>query len=100
MSISVGVEGVRSDKRWLILPALFFASAFVPAPVPRLTWLFLALIAITLCVRALRQGVAWRGLVPLDAVSLTAVLVAAYVSINAIWAANQSGREQGDRRAR
>lgn len=27
MSISVGVEGVRSDKRWLILPALFFASA-------------------------------------------------------------------------
>ena len=91
MSISVGVEGVRSDKRWLILPALFFASAFVTAPVPRLTWLFLALIAITLCVRALRQGVAWRGLVPLDAVSLTAVLVAAYVSINAIWAANQSG---------
>ena len=27
MSISVGVEGILSDKRWLILPALFFTSA-------------------------------------------------------------------------
>jgi O-antigen ligase len=89
MSISVGLEGVRADKRLLILPALFFASPFVTAPVPRLTWLFLALIAIALCVRAWRQGVDWRSLVPLDGVTLTAMLVAVYVSINAIWAADQ-----------
>ena len=89
MSISVGLEGVRADKRLLIVPALFFLSPFVTAAVPRLTWLFLALIAIALGVRAWRQGVAWRSLVPLDAVSITAVLVAAYVSINALWAADQ-----------
>ena len=91
MSISVGLEGVRADKRWLILPALFFLAAFVTAPVPRLTWLFLALIAVASCLGAMRRGVAWRGLVPLDAVTLSAVLLAAYVSINAIWAADQSG---------
>ena len=89
MSISVGLEGVRSDKRWLIAPSLFFASSFVTVPVPRLTWFFVAAIAIVLCVRALRQGMAWRSLVPLDAVTLTAALVALYVSINAIWSADQ-----------
>ena len=91
MSLSVGLESLRADKRLLILPALFFVSPFVTAAVPRATWLFLALIAIALGVRAWRQGVAWRTLVPLDAVTVTAVLVAAYVSINALWAANQSG---------
>ena len=89
MSISVGLEGVRADKRLLIVPALFFLSPFVTAAVPRLTWLFLALIAIALGVRAWRQGVAWRTLVPLDAVSIAAFLVATYVSINALWAADQ-----------
>ena len=79
---------VRADKRLLIVPALFFLSPFVTAAIPRLTWLFLALIAIALGVRAWRQGVAWRTLVPLDAVSIAAFLVAAYVSINALWAAN------------
>jgi O-antigen ligase len=91
MSVSVGLEGVRSDKRLLIVPALFFLSPFVTSAVPRLTWLFIALIAIALSVRALRQGIAWRELVPLDAVSVAAVLVAVYVSLNAIWAADRSG---------
>jgi O-antigen ligase len=90
MSISVGLEGVRADKRWLILPVLFFLAAFVTAPVPRLTWLFLALIAVATCVGAMRRRVAWRSLVPLEALTLTAVLFAVYVSINAIWAADQS----------
>ena len=89
MSISVGLAGVRADKRQLILPLLFSASPFVTAAVPRLTWLFLALITIALGVRAWRQGVAWRSIVPLDAVSIAAFLVAAYVSINAFWAADQ-----------
>ena len=89
MSISVGLEGVRADKRLLIVPALFFLSPFVTAAIPRLTWLFLALIAIALGVRAWRQGVAWRTLVPLDAVSIAAFLVATYVSINGLWAADQ-----------
>ena len=79
---------VRADKRLLIVPALFFLSPFVTAAIPRLTWLFLALIAIALGVRAWRQGVAWRTLVPLDAVSIAAFLVAAYASINALWAAD------------
>ena len=82
MSISVGLEGVRADKRLLILPALFFLSPFVTAAVPRLTWLYLG-------VRAWRQGVAWRTLVPLDAISIAAFVVAAYVAINAHWAADQ-----------
>jgi O-antigen ligase len=89
MSISVGLESVRADKRLLIVPTLFFVSPFVTATIPRLTWLFLALIAIALGVRAWRQGVTWRTLVPLDAVSIAAFLVAAYVSINALWAADQ-----------
>ena len=86
MSISVGLEGVRADKRLLIVPAPFFLSPFVTAAIPRL---FLALIAIALGVPAWRQGVAWRTLVPLDAVSIAAFLVAAYVSINALWAPDQ-----------
>jgi hypothetical protein len=91
MSISVGVESVGIDKRSLILPLLFCLSPFVTALVPRLTWLFLALIAITLCVRAFRQGVPWRTLFRFDAVSLAACLVALYVAINALWAANPGG---------
>ena len=90
MSLSVGLESVRADKRLLILPALFFLSPFVTAAVPRLTWLFVALIAISVGVRAWRQGVAWRSLVPLDAVSIAAALVALYVSISALWAADPS----------
>ena len=88
MSLSVGLASVRADKRLLILPALFFLSPFVTAAVPRLTWLFVASIAIAAGVRAWRQGVAWRSLVPLDAVSIAAVLAAAYVSISALWAAD------------
>ena len=90
MSLSVGLESVRADKRLLILPALFFLSPFVTAAVPRLTWLFVASIAIASGVRAWRQGVAWRTLVPLDAVSIAAALVALYVSISALWAADPS----------
>src|SRR6185437_11372541 len=88
MSLSVGLASVRADKRLLILPALFFLSPFVTAAVPRLTWLFVASIAIAAGVRAWRQGVTWRSLVPLDAVSMAAVLAAAYVSISAAWAAD------------
>ena len=88
MSLSVGLASVRADKRLLILPALFFLSPFVTAAVPRLTWLFVASIAIAAGVRAWRQGVAWRSLVPLDAVSIATVLAAAYVSISAAWAAD------------
>lgn len=89
MSVSVGLEGVRADKRLLILPALFLLSPFVTAAVPRLTWLFVALIAIALGVRAWRKGVAWRSLVPLDAISITAVLLVLYVTISALWSADQ-----------
>jgi O-antigen ligase len=88
MSLSVGLASVRADKRLFILPALFFLSPFVTAAVPRLTWLFVASIAIAAGVRAWRQGVAWRSLVPLDAVSIAAVLAAAYVSVSALWAAD------------
>ncbi len=88
MSLSIGLESVRADKRLLILPALFLLSPFVTSAVPRLTWLFIASIALASCVRAWRQGVAWRSLVPLDAVSITAALVALYVSISALWAAD------------
>src|SRR5262245_8222127 len=91
MSVSVGLESVRSDKRLLIMPLLFCLSPFITALAPRLTLLFLVLIAITSCVRALRQGVAWRTLLPLDAVSLAACAVALYVAINALWAANPGG---------
>jgi O-antigen ligase len=91
MSMSVALEGARSDKRLLILPGLFFLSPFLTAAVPRLTWLFLILIAIALFLRAWRQGIAWRELIPLDATSLAVFLFAAYVTINATWAADRGG---------
>ncbi|HEX2446887.1 MAG TPA: O-antigen ligase family protein [Methyloceanibacter sp.] len=89
--MSVALEGARSDKRLLILPGLFFLSPFLTAAVPRLTWLFLILIAIALFVRAWRQGIVWRELIPLDATSLAVILFAAYVTVNATWAADRGG---------
>ena len=80
MSISVGLEGVRADKRLLIVPAPFFLSPFVTAAIPRL---FLALIAIALGVPAWRQGVAWRTLVPKDIQPFAAASFAAFFGIAA-----------------
>jgi hypothetical protein len=46
-----------------IIPAIFFLSPLVSSAVPRLTWLFLPLIAIALIVPALRRGTDWRQLI-------------------------------------
>lgn len=73
------------DKRLLIVPALFLLSPLLTSAIPRLTWLFLALIAIATCARALRRHIEWRQLVPLNVVTVSAFLVAFYVSLNAIW---------------
>ena len=85
MSESVSLKNGSLDKRWLFIPALFLLSPLLTSVVPRLTWLFLALIAIACCVRALRQHIEWRQLVPLDVVVIAAFLTAFYVSVNAIW---------------
>ena len=85
MSELVCLKNGSLDKRWLFVPTVFLLSPLVTSAVPRLTWLFLALVAIACCVRALRLHIEWRQLVPLDVVVIAAFLTAFYVSVNAIW---------------
>jgi hypothetical protein len=76
----------RSHRVRAIVPAIFFLSPLVTALVPRLTWLFLPLIATTLIVPVLRRGSDWRQLIQPNVALVAVLAVALYVFLNATWA--------------
>lgn len=74
-----------------VAPAVFFISPLIAAVVPRLSWLALCLIAITLIALYLKRGGAWRELVRPNAVLSALVAVAAFALLSAVWAADAGG---------
>lgn len=85
----VAVTKNRSETRTLV-PLLFFVAPLVASGAPRLTWLFLPLIAGMLVVAELRRGAEWRQFLQPDGALIALILVALYVFLNASWAANHA----------
>ncbi len=77
-------------RRPLYLPALSFLSPLLTAAAPRLTWLFLPLLAAGFIAPVVRGG-DWRKLLGANAALVLLLIVAAYVALSAIWGANPSG---------
>ena len=88
MSDVATLNNVRSHTRRGTL-ALFFLTPVVISAVPRLTWLFLPLIALALSVPVLRRRGEWRQLFQPNAAFIAVLLVAIYIFLNATWAADQ-----------
>jgi hypothetical protein len=89
MSDVATLNNVRSHTRRGTL-ALFFLTPVVISAVPRLTWLFLPLIALALSVPVLRRRRGeWRQLFQPNTAFIAVLLVAIYIFLNATWAADQ-----------
>ena len=88
MSDVATLNNVRSHSRRGTL-ALFFLTPVVISAVPRLTWLFLPLIALALSVPVLRRRGEWRQLFQPNTAFIAVLLVAIYIFLNATWAADQ-----------
>ena len=89
MSSPADPDTARSQKSGYTIPVLFFLSPLLTAAVPQLTWLFLPLIAIALCISFWRGGGDWRQLLQPNLAVGAVLLVVLYVVISAIWAANR-----------
>jgi O-antigen ligase len=89
MSDRTGQNVVGLAKSGFVI-SLFFLSPLVTSAVPRLTWLFLPLIAVALIVPFLRRGHGWRQLIEPTTDGMALFLVAVYVLLGAIWAAAPS----------
>jgi O-antigen ligase len=88
VSDAVSVGRVRVLSRSSLTPLVCFLSPFVTAAVPRLTWLFLPLLALAFVLPVVRRGGDWRQLLRPNAALWAMVLVAAYALLSAIWAAD------------
>lgn len=91
MSPAADLKPSPSHSSRSITRVLFFLSPLLTSAVPRLTWLFLPLIGISLIVPILRQRRAWGQFLKPNAVLYAFLLLALYVLLNATWAANHTG---------
>ena len=87
--VSADLNISRSDRVQAIIPAIFFLGPLVSSVVPRLTWLFLPLIATALIVPVLRRGSDWRLLIQPNTTLIAVLLVVLYVFLNATWAVDR-----------
>ncbi len=85
--MAIGAE--RKPKSGLFT-SLFFLAPLITAIVPRLSPALLTLIALTVIVAALRQGLRWRELLEPSAAFLGCFAFSIYVYVNASWAWNTS----------
>lgn len=90
LSNTARLESIDSAKNVSITPILFFLSAVVTSAAPRVTWLFLPLIAIALSPPVLRRPSGLRQLIQPNAALIAFLLVALYIFLNATWAADPS----------
>lgn len=88
MSDAVGLERNRTLDRSSLVPLVCFLSPLVTSAVPRLTWLFLPLLALSFAVAALRGGGDWRRLIKPNAALIAMLLVTGCTLLSAVWAAN------------
>jgi len=58
--------------------------------VPRITWLFLPLIALSLILAAVKRGGEWRQLIQPDPALVACLLLTGYILLNASWAADSA----------
>lgn len=91
MADAIGlVRGQALARRPRYLAALSFLSPLVTAAAPRLTWLFLPLLAACVLWPLLRGG-DWRTALKPSGALVLLVLVAAYVGLSALWGADPGG---------
>ena len=76
-------------KSEFVIP-LFFFGPLVTSAVPLFTWLFIAITVVALIVPYLRRGCDWRQLIRPTADVVALYLVAVYVFLGTIWAADPS----------
>jgi O-antigen ligase len=88
MSISARAESGARRSASLLMWLLFFLSPLVTTAIPRLTWLFLPLASGSLILSASRSSGVWRQLTLVNITLITCLVVAAYVFLNASWAAD------------
>lgn len=88
VSDAIGLGRNRTLSLSSLVPLVCFLSPLVTSAVPRLTWLFLLLLALSFAIAAVRQGSDWRRLIRLDTALVAMLLVAAYVVLSVIWAAD------------
>jgi len=82
---------VRANRSWVasaLPPILFFVGPLITSMVPRLTPLVLALLGLALIVAALCRGANWRVLIEPNPALAACLAFAAYVFVNALWAAD------------
>jgi O-antigen ligase len=70
--------------------SISFLSPLVTSAVPRLTWLFLFLLAIILVAMFLRRGNDWRQLLQLNTALVAVLLAILYATLSVIWAADRT----------
>jgi O-antigen ligase len=88
LSNAARLENIDSAENRSIIPILFFLSAAVTSVAPLVTWLFLPLIAIALSLPVLRRPNGWRQLIEPNAALIAFLLVALYVLLSTVWAAD------------
>lgn len=88
MSDTADRDASGRRKTGPVLPALLFCSPLATSAAPRLTWLFLLLIAGAVIVNALLSGRGWRQLIDRNTAFIALLLVAFYALLSASWAAD------------
>ncbi len=71
-----------------LFSAVFFLAPLVTLVAPKLTPLFMPLVALALILAALRRGLSWKVLLTSSAALVFGAILAVYVLINASWAWN------------
>jgi hypothetical protein len=89
MSISANVEpGSAPAIRPLAFSVLFFLSPLFTTAVPRITWLFLPLVALAFVIPGFRRSSGWRQFFELNSTVIACLLFLAYIFANTFWAAD------------
>jgi O-antigen ligase len=88
-AVAADLETSRTMRGSRLFPAVFLLAPIVTAAAPRLTSLFLLLVAACLIVAALRRGFDWRRLLQPNAALAALLLFSLYTFVNSTWALDQ-----------
>jgi O-antigen ligase len=89
MSVSVSVERQRPRKVQSVLSSVvFFLTPVITSAIPKVTWLFFPVIALVLLSAAVSPNRERQQSTYWNAALIACILVAAYIFVNASWAAD------------
>ena len=77
----------RSDRRLTVLLTIFFLAPLFTAAIPKLTWLFVVILAVALILSVVRRIDDWRQLILPNPALISFLLLAVYIGLTATWAA-------------